>query len=249
VRDKRRAKRRAEKLAAKEEKETKGKKKDKVAVKTGEEDAVKGKGKAKEDFKAKPGKTNLLVDPIPNGHSGAPSSSNPLDSANISFGSLALPSNSHSTKSHIKNISNPTQALAHLASRNAKLAEMDEEKRKEIEKKELWAKALERAEGGKVRDDETRLKKAAKRLEKQKSKSGQEWQDRKKAAHASQAIKIKKRNENIASRSEARKNKKLGLKPKGDKDKSKRKDGAGGKKYQGKNYRPGFEGGKPGAKK
>jgi hypothetical protein len=52
---------------------------------------------------------------------------------------------------------------------------MDEEKRKEIEKKELWAKALERAEGGKVRDDETRLKKAAKRLEKQKSKSGQEW--------------------------------------------------------------------------
>jgi hypothetical protein len=41
----------------------------------------------------------------------------------------------------------------------------------------------------------------------------------------------------------------MGLKPKGDKDKSKRKDGAGGKKYQGKNYRPGFEGGRPGGKK
>ncbi len=52
---------------------------------------------------------------------------------------------------------------------------MDDEKRQEIEKKEMWAKALERAEGGKVRDDEGRLKKAAKRVEKQKSKSGQEW--------------------------------------------------------------------------
>jgi hypothetical protein len=96
--------------------------------------------------------------------------------SNLSFGTLALPSSSTpSSKTHIKSISNPVQALAHLQNRASKLSEMDDEKRKEIEKKEMWAKALERAEGGKVRDDEGRLKKAAKRVEKQKSKSGQEW--------------------------------------------------------------------------
>lgn len=52
---------------------------------------------------------------------------------------------------------------------------MPEEKRKEIEEKERWGRMVERAEGGKVRDDETRLKKAERRMEKEKAKSGSEW--------------------------------------------------------------------------
>ena len=94
----------------------------------------------------------------------------------MSFASIALPSTSGSkSSSHLKNISNPTQALQHLQNQKAKLAELPAEKRKQIEEKEKWAKAMERAEGGKVRDDEVRLKKAAKRVDKQKAKSSKEW--------------------------------------------------------------------------
>jgi hypothetical protein len=57
--------------------------------------------------------------------------------------------------------------------------------------------------------------------------------DRKEDLRNSAAVKAKKRNENINSRNEAKKNKKMGLKPKGDKDK-KKGGGKGG---------PGFAGG------
>ena len=55
------------------------------------------------------------------------------------------------------------------------MASLPEEKRKEVEERERWAKAEERARGGKVADEEKALKKAVKRLEKTKSKSGKEW--------------------------------------------------------------------------
>lgn len=70
--------------------------------------------------------------------------------------------------------------------------------------------------------------------------------ERKKTLAQAQATAIKKRNDNIASRNEARRNKKLGIKKKaGDKGKG----GVGGKKGgdrgKGKS-RPGFEGKKSG---
>lgn len=241
IRDNRRRKRKEERRAEKEANEKPKKKPAAPAAKGSAEEVAAvaaGKGKAKADFTAKPGKTTLLVDPHQRPSKSAQQQQQ-LDMTveeNVSFPSLDLPSaRAAKSATHVKSISNPTQALEHLQKRAEKLAALPEEKRKEIEEKERWAKAQERAEGTKVRDDEGKLKKAAKRIEKQKSKSGKEWSERKLEAQKAMDIKIKKRNDNIAARSDARKNKKMGLKPKGDKA-----AGAGKKK------RPGFEGGRAG---
>jgi hypothetical protein len=168
---------------------------------------------------------------------------------------MALPSTSKQGKAPLKHISNPSQALAHLEKHNSKLAGLPEEKRKEVEERERWAKAEERARGGKVADEEKTLKKAVKRLEKTKSKSGKDWYvlfssqynteltnrvERKKNIEQSQATSIKKRNDNIASRIQTKRDKKMGIKDKGKKSAG---GGAKGGKGGGKK-RPGFEGGK-----
>ena len=74
-----------------------------------------------------------------------------------------------------KTTADPQQALQQLNSRKEKIASLPEEKRKTIEEKEKWAKAEARLDGVKVHDDEARLKKAAKRKEKEKSKTKKSW--------------------------------------------------------------------------
>ena len=93
----------------------------------------------------------------------------------VAFSSIAESSSANNKGSRLKSSSNPTQALQQLASRKEKLAALPEEKRKQIEEREKWEKAEARMEGVKVRDDETRLKKAAKRNEKEKTKGRKAW--------------------------------------------------------------------------
>ncbi|KAK7048494.1 surfeit locus protein 6-domain-containing protein [Favolaschia claudopus] len=191
----------------------------KEKIRREEELKGKGKGKDKEKFaqrdKGNINKTQLLV---PDDTKKPPSHGDPTSKiTNVAFSSIA----GSSKKSHIlKTSSNPTQALSQLASHKEKLAALPEEKRKSIEDKEKWDKAAARMEGVKVRDDETRLKKAVKRKEKEKVKSKREWGERKEQITASFAAKQKKRTDNIAMRNEKRK-------------------GTGGKTQK---ARPGFEG-------
>lgn len=180
--------------------------------------------KAREDVTAKPAKTQLLVPQLPREGQGGD---------DITLPAVALPSSSGTRgKAPLKKLSNAAQALAHLEKHQAKLASLPEDKRKAAEERELWAKAEERAAGGKVADEASVLKKAVKREEKRKSKSGQAWAERKKQLEQSQAAAIKKRNDNIAGRLQARRDKKSG---KGAKDKAALKKGKG-------KGRPGFEG-------
>lgn len=146
---------------------------------------------------------------------------------NVTFGNIVGQSSSKKSEK-LKTTSDPQQALEQLAVRKEKLASMSEEKRKAIEEKEKWDKAEARLEGVKIRDDETRLKKSAKRKEKAKVKSKKTWyvlinfeigwyradlgfrDERKEQVAASMAAKQKKRTDNIASRNERRKEKKKG---------------------------------------
>ncbi|KAJ2933015.1 hypothetical protein H1R20_g4080, partial [Candolleomyces eurysporus] len=158
--------------------------------------------------------------------------------ANVAFSTVTDPSSSRGASSNaasskyksLKASSDPKQALAQLHAKKAKLESLPEEKKKEIAEREQWAKAEARMEGVKVRDDEARLKKAAKRKDKEKQKSKKDWTERKEQVTAAMAARQKKRTDNIAMRNERRKDKKSGG--------SSGKKGAAGK---GK-ARPGFEG-------
>lgn len=67
------------------------------------------------------------------------------------------------------------KALEVLAARKERLEKLNPEQRERQEEKERWEKVGLKAEGEKVRDDEKRLKKMAKRQEKIKSKSAKAW--------------------------------------------------------------------------
>ncbi|KFY20034.1 hypothetical protein V491_04039, partial [Pseudogymnoascus sp. VKM F-3775] len=110
-------------------------------------------------------------------------------------------------------------------------AGLDEGKRADIEEKDVWLAAKRRAHGEKVRDDGSLLKKTLKRKEKAKKKSEKEWGERKEGIAKSQAIRQKKREENLQKRKDS----------KGVKGKKGGKPGAkkGGAKPK---SRPGFEG-------
>lgn len=119
--------------------------------------------------------TQLLVPDVSSSRSGAQAHDPKSKFTNVTFSTLAESSSPSKSHKHLKTSSNPSQALEQLSHKKEKLAAMPEEKRKVIEEREKWEKAEARMEGVKVRDDEGRLKKAAKRNEKMKDKSKKAW--------------------------------------------------------------------------
>lgn len=108
----------------------------------------------------------IVPDPVPGGHKSG--------ITNVAFSSIPSEGGSSKAKKYAT-AADPRAALNQLASREEKLASLSTEKRQAVEERARWEKAEIRAEGGKVHDDAARLKKAAKRKEKEKLKSKAEW--------------------------------------------------------------------------
>lgn len=126
-----------------------------------------------------------------------------------------------------------TTALAASEKKRLRIAGLDDEKRADIEEKELWLNAKKRTHGEKIRDEASLLKKTLKRKEKAKKKSEKEWTERKDGVAKSVAMKQKKREENLKKRRDEKGSKGKG-KPKG--------KSAGSKKGKKPKSRAGFEG-------
>lgn len=96
--------------------------------------------------------------------------SNKPDVSTFTFSKLAF-----GTEEKKKQNKDPRAALEALERHRQKLEAMTPEERERVEDKERWQKLGQKAEGEKVRDDEKRLKKMAKRVERQKKKSKKAW--------------------------------------------------------------------------
>lgn len=129
-----------------------------------------------------------------------------------------------------KGPSDPRTALEAAQKKASRLSALDPTKRGEIEEKDMWLHARQRAAGVKVKDDTSLLKKALKRKEKGKGKSEREWKEREEGVVKGREARQKKREGNLAKRREEK-----GSKGKGS---GKGKKGAGA----GKGKRAGFEG-------
>lgn len=126
----------------------------------------------------------------------------------------------------------PLTAMKAAERKQARINGFDEAKRTDIEGKDLWLNARKRAHGERVRDDTSLLKKTLKRKEQAKKKSEKDWSDRIEGVQKGQAMRQKKREENLKKRRE----------DKGVKGKKKAGKGGMGMKKGKPKPRPGFEG-------
>lgn len=113
----------------------------------------------------------------------------------------------------------PGTALAAAEAKQARISELDPAARAKIAEQDLWLNASKRAHGETVRDDPSLLKKTLKRKAQAKNKSEKEWRERIEGVKAGQAMKVKRRDENIRKRKEEKRSgqngKKAKAKPKG----------------------------------
>jgi len=79
----------------------------------------------------------------------------------------------------------------------------------QLEETSAWTKALDKAEGVKVKDDESLLKKSIKKQEQRKKSSAKKWDARKESEDKRKNAKQQKRNENISKRKKDKKDNKM----------------------------------------
>lgn len=144
------------------------------------------------------------------------------------------------TSAKKKGPSDPQTALLKFQNEKKRLEKLDDDKRKDIEEKEMWLIARKRAEGERPRDNEKLLKKAVKRKEQQKTKSEKAWRERSDGVQKSMKQRAQKRESNIQERKDRKILGKIGKKMGGAKKGGAKKGGA--KKGGAKKGRAGFEG-------
>ena len=99
-----------------------------------------------------------------------------------------------------KGPADPATALKAAQAKQARVAALDDQKKQGIEEKDMWLNAKKRAHGERVKDDTSLLKKALKRQEKEKQRSGKDWDARLEGVRSSQEAKQKKRTANLQKR-------------------------------------------------
>ena len=179
-----------------------------------------------------------LLSPISVTNAISPRSRDPELTNNFSFARVAF-QDGHRMDAALSNIIDPQRrkgpldpltAIKATESKQARISHLDEAKRTNITEKELWLNAKKRAQGERIRDDTSLLKKTLKRKEKAKKKSEKEWDERIEGLRKGQAMRQKKRDENIQKRRDEKRMQGRKKRGKGTVQKSKPK------------ARPGFEG-------
>ena len=200
--------------------------------------------KAKEEEQRKQDQVLTRGSPLLSPATGSNAVSSPLNGTpppnNFSFGRVAFEDgqqmdaalSSILTAKKRKGPQDPLTAMKAAERKQTRINGFDEVKRTDIEEKDLWLNARKRAHGERVRDDTSLLKKTLKRKEQAKKKSEKEWSERIEGVQKGQAMRQKKREDNLQKRREEK-----GMKGK----KKGGKGGMGAKKGKPKS-RPGFEG-------
>ena len=186
--------------------------------------------KAKEEEKRK--QADLIARGSPLMSPSLQSPGSPLPN-NFSYGRIAFPNGQQSSADlsllhnarKPKGPQDPRTALQAAQNKEKRIAGFDKAKRDDIAEKDVWLNSLKRAQGERIRDDSSLLKKTLKRKEKQKKKSEEKWDERLEGVRKGQEMRQKKRENNLAKRKE-------------EKGKGGKKDGKG----KPKKARPGFEG-------
>jgi hypothetical protein len=171
-----------------------------------------GRQEAKEDDVRKKAEEQLA---LIRGGSGSPSifaPRSPENERNFNFGRVAWQDGQQleSTLSRFqesrkkKGKSDVKTALQAAQKKQARINSLDEDKRKDIEEKDLWLSAKKRAQGEKVRDDVNLLKKTSKRIEKGKDKSRQDWKERLTNVQDGKEKRQKKREANLKKRKDGK---------------------------------------------
>ncbi|EEB09361.1 ribosome biogenesis protein Rrp14-C [Schizosaccharomyces japonicus yFS275] len=135
-----------------------------------------------------------------------------VDNINVSYGKLLVGDEAYvgDKLKGSKKKKGPTDvygALKHLEAKERRLSKLETDKVNKIKESDSWHRALLQAEGKKMQDNEHLLKKTVKRKEAAKKKSAKEWKERLQNIEKAQALRQKRREENLQKRRESRKTK------------------------------------------